>query len=108
MRHPIRRFKILRLLLIVTTIVILTSYSHAIVPLAEPSLPQRLALADLAVVGKVTALEPDLVNASPLLKIPGVGKIPYQVAVVSVQTSILGGDIPRQVRVGYVVLPSAT
>ncbi len=108
MRRPITRFSFFRLFLIVTTIVILTSYTRAIVPLAEPSLPQRLALADLAVVGKVTALEPDLVNASPLLKIPGVGKIPYQVAVVSVQTSILGEDIPRQVRVGYVVLPSAT
>ncbi|HEV2950001.1 MAG TPA: hypothetical protein VGX70_21670 [Gemmataceae bacterium] len=108
MRHPIRRFKLLRLLLIVMMIAVLTSYTRAIVPLAEPSLPQRLALADLVLVGKVTAMEPDLVNASPLLKISGVGKIPYQVAVVSVQTSILGGDIPRQVRVGYVVLPSAT
>ncbi len=108
MRRPITRFSFFRLFLIVTTIVILTSYSRAIVPLAEPSLPQRLALADLVVVGKVTALEPDLVQASPLLKIPGVGKIPYQVAVISMQTSILGGGSPRQLRVGYVVLPSAS
>src|SRR5262249_23699270 len=85
-----------------------TSASRAIVPLAEPSLPQRLALADLVLVGKVKALEPDLVNASPLLKIPGVGKIPYQVAVVSVQTPILGIKTPTRVRIGYVVLPSAT
>ena len=104
----ITRNELRRLLLIATTIGIGASPSRAIVPLAEPSLPQRLALADLVLVGKVTALEPDLVNASPLLKIPGVGKIPYQVAVISVQSPILGGNAPRQVRVGYVVLPSTT
>jgi hypothetical protein len=93
--------------LIATTIAISTSTSHAIVPLAEPSLAQRLALADMVLVGKVSGLEPELVHASPLLKIPGVGKIPYQVAVVSVATPILGGKAPSQVRVGYVVLSSA-
>jgi hypothetical protein len=65
-------------------------------------------LADLVLVGRVTALEPDLVEASPLLKVPRVNKIPYQVAVVSIQTPILGIKTPRQIRVGYVVLPSAT
>src|SRR5436309_6767813 len=64
--------------------------ARGIVPLAEPSLPQRTALADLVLVGKVIALEADLVEASPLLKIPGVGKISYQIAIVSVQTPILG------------------
>jgi hypothetical protein len=97
-----------RMVLIVVAMAISASASHAIVPLAEPSLAQRLALADVVLVGKVTALEPDLVHASPLLKIPGVGKIPYQVADVSVQTPILGIKTTTQVRVGYVVLPSAT
>lgn len=82
--------------------------AHGIVPLAEPSLPQRTALADLVLVGKVTALEPDLVKAFPLLKIPRVGKIPYQIAVVSVQTSLLGMKTPGEIRVGYVVLPSVS
>jgi hypothetical protein len=82
--------------------------AHGIIPLAEPSLPQRTALADLVLVGKVTALEPDLLNASPLLKIPRVGKIPYQIAVVSVQTSLRGMKTPGEIRVGYVVLPSAS
>src|SRR5207244_9780881 len=41
-------------------------------------------------------------------KIPRVGKIPYQIAVVSVQTPILGMKTSDQIRVGYVVLPSAT
>ena len=81
---------------------------RGIVPLAEPSLPQRVALADLVLMGKVTALEADLVEASPLLKIPRVGKIPYQIAVVSVETPILGMKTPGQIRVGYVVLPSAS
>jgi hypothetical protein len=82
--------------------------AHGIVPLAEPSLPQRTALADLVLVGKVAAMELDLVDASPLLKIPRVGKIPYQIAVVSVQTSLLGMKTPGEIRVGYVVLPSAS
>src|SRR5438128_1534249 len=81
--------------------------ARGIVPLAEPSLPQRTALADLIVVGKVTALEPDLIEASPLLKIPGVGKVPYQIAIVPLQTPVLGPKTPEQIRVGYVVLPSA-
>jgi hypothetical protein len=95
-------------LLIVITAAIWTSPSRAIVPLAEPSLPQRVALAEFVLVGKVKTLESDLVNASPLLRIPGVGKIPFQVAVISVRTSILGTKNLTQVRVGYVVLPSAS
>ena len=82
--------------------------AHGIVPLAEPSLPQRTSLADLVLVGKVAAMESALVEASPLLKIPRVGKIPYQIAVVSVQIPILGKKTPGQIRVGYVVLPSAS
>jgi hypothetical protein len=97
-----------RWVLIVVVVVFFSSYSHGIVPLAEPSLPQRVALADLVVIGKVTALEPDLVDTTPLLKIPRVSKIPYQIAVVTVQTPILGAKTPAQVRVGYVVLPSNT
>src|SRR5260370_36665420 len=84
------------------------SQAPGIVPLAEPSLPHRVALADLVVIGKVTALETDLVDAAPLLKIPRLSKIPYQIAVVTVQTPILGAKTPAQVRVGYVVLPSNT
>jgi hypothetical protein len=89
-------------------LIIKVDTARAIVPLVEPSLPQRTALADLVVVGKVTGLDADLVEAPPLLKIPRVGKIPYQVAVVSVQTLILGMKTPGQIRVGYVVLPSAS
>ena len=102
------RTKSFKSFLIVMVIALLTGQSRGIVPLAEPPIPQRVALADLVVVGKVTALEPDLVDATPLLKIPRVGKIPYQIAVVSVQTPILGLKTPGELRVGYVVLPSAT
>ena len=88
------RTKSFKSFLIVMVIALLTGQSRGIVPLAEPPIPQRVALADLVVVGKVTALEPDLVDATPLLKIPRVGKIPYQIAVVSVQTPILGLKTP--------------
>lgn len=106
MRPLLRKLETFQLVLIVITISASASRSRGIVPLAEPSLPQRVALADLVVIGKVTALEPDLVDASPLLKIPRVGKIPYRIAVVSVQTPIFGSKTPTQLRVGYVVLPS--
>lgn len=95
-------------LAIVGVLVVRVGLTWGIVPLAEPSLPQRTALADLVLVGKVISFEQDLVEASPLLKIPRVNKIPYQVAIVSVQTPILGIKTPSQIRIGYVVLPSAT
>jgi hypothetical protein len=35
------------------------------------------------------------------------GKIPYQIAVISVQDKLLGAKTPAQIRVAYVVLPSS-
>jgi hypothetical protein len=95
-------------LAVTAALIVEINRARAIVPLAEPSLPQRTALADLVVIGKVTGLEPDSVDGSPLLKIPGVGKIPYQIAVISVQTQLPGMKTAGQIRVGYVVLASAS
>ncbi len=65
---------------------------RAVVPLTAPPIPKRVALADLIVVGKVTAIEDDLVEASPLVKIPGVSnKVSFRVAVVIVDSALLGG-----------------
>lgn len=108
MRPLLKKIEIFRLVLVVTIIAVWIGLAHCIVPLAEPSLPQRVALADLVMVGKVTALEPDLVDASPILNIPRVNKIPYQIGVVSVQNCIFGAKTLGEVRVGYVVLPSTT
>jgi hypothetical protein len=65
---------------------------RAVVPLTAPPVPKRVALADVVVVGKVTAIESDLVEASPLLKIPGVSnKVSFRVAVVTIDSVLLGG-----------------
>jgi hypothetical protein len=74
----------------------------SVVPLVAPPVPKRVALADLVVVGKVTAVEDDLVDASPLVKIPGVSKtVSYRVVVVTIDSTLLGGKKDAtKVRVG--------
>jgi hypothetical protein len=91
-----------RLLLSVLALLGGAGLARAVVPTTKPPIPQRVALADVVIVGKITALEERLIYAAPLLKIPGIGKIPYQIAVVSVQSSIIGGKEPKDLRVGYV------
>jgi hypothetical protein len=79
----------------------------AVVPLTAPPIPKRVALADLVVVGKVTAMEDDLVDASPPLKIPGASNtVSYRVAVVTIDSVLVGGkkDVTK-VRVGVVQPP---
>jgi hypothetical protein len=74
----------------------------AVVPLTAPPIPKRVALADLVLVGKVTAVEDNLVDASPLMKIPGVStKVSYRVAVVTLDAALLGGKKDQtKIRVG--------
>src|SRR5215471_1393560 len=80
----------------------------AIVPLTAPPLPARVALADLIALGKVTAVEDDWVEAAPLVKIPGVTKkVPFRIAVVSIQSPILGADKLERVRVAFTPPPAA-
>jgi hypothetical protein len=79
--------------------------AQAGVPIAEPTLAQRVALADCVVVGKVTSLEPELVEAASLLKIPGARKVTYQIAVVAVRKVVRGPKELTQVRVGFIPPP---
>ena len=74
----------------------------AVVPLVAPPVPKRVALADLVVVGKVTAIEDDLVEAPPLLKIPGVSKkVSYRVASLTIDSALLGGkEGDTKIRIG--------
>jgi hypothetical protein len=74
----------------------------SVVPLVAPPVPKRVALADLVVVGKVMAVEDDLVDASPLVRIPGVSKnVSYRVVVVTIESTLLGGKKDAtKVRVG--------
>jgi hypothetical protein len=79
----------------------------AVVPLTAPPLPERVALADLIALGKVTAVEEDLVEAAPLVKIPGVTKkVSYRLAVVSIQSPLLGAEKSERIRVAFAPPPA--
>jgi hypothetical protein len=68
-------------------------------------LPERVALADCVVVGKVTGFEPDRVSASPLLKIRNAPKVQFQIAIVTSESKILAAKDNGPLRVGF--LPPA-
>ena len=64
---------------------------------------QKLVSADAVVVGKVTAIEKDLVDATPS---PGVkDKITYKVAVLKVESGLIGATNATHVKVGFVPPP---
>src|ERR1700687_2921437 len=90
--------------ILLSTVLGLTASSTvwAVVPLVAPPVPRRVALADLVVVGKITAIEDELVEAAPPLKIPGVSQtVSYRVVVVTVDSALLGGKKEEtRVRVG--------
>src|SRR5438132_4746456 len=96
-----QRYRIVWLTLMITAIP-----ARAVVPLTAPSVPERVALADLIALGKVTAIEDALVEASPLVKIPGVTKkVSYRIAVVAIDKPLLGTEDGKRIRVGF--LPPA-
>jgi tetratricopeptide (TPR) repeat protein len=69
-------------------------------PIPEPPIAQRVALADAIVVGQVTAVEGDPVEAFPLLKVRGGRKVPFTIAQVRVDRVLLGPADLGRVRVG--------
>ena len=88
-------------------LITVTGRAGAIVPLTAPPLPARVALADLIALGKVTAIEDGVVEAAPLVKIPGVTKkVPFRIAVVSIQSPIQGADKLERVRVAFTPPPT--
>src|SRR5262249_18014545 len=96
------RLAFVRLVLALLVLAICANPARAIVPLTAPPLPERVALADLIALGKVTAIENDLVEAAPLGKIPGVrNKVSYRIAVVSIQSALWGAERVERVRVAF-------
>jgi hypothetical protein len=64
-------------------------------------------LADLIALGKVTAIEDEPVKAAPLVKIPGVtNKVTFRIAVVTIESPILGADKLERVRVAFAPPPA--
>lgn len=74
-------------------------------PRPEPPLPQRVALADCVIVGKVTNVPADPVHAFALPKIAGAPKVAHQMAVVGIDSVVLGATDVRELRVGFIAPP---
>lgn len=68
-----------------------------IAPVA-PNPKQQAAQAEMIVIGKVTEIEKDTVDYSPVKDGP---KIPYKIAVLKIQESIIGATGLTQLRVGF-------
>lgn len=66
-------------------------------PIVLPTLTRAVA-ADAVVVGKVTSIEKDPIEASPF---PGADKVPYTVAVVEIETPLAGIKNLTHVKVGF-------
>jgi hypothetical protein len=67
--------------------------------------PQRALTADVVIVGKVTAIEKDTIDAEPF---PGSKqKVAYKVAVVKIETGLAGANAVTHVKIGFVPPPKA-
>jgi tetratricopeptide (TPR) repeat protein len=73
--------------------------ARAAYPTPEPPIAMRVALADAIVVGSVTKMEEELVQASPLLKVPGGPLVSFKILQVG-SDRVLLGQVGEQVRVG--------
>jgi tetratricopeptide (TPR) repeat protein len=69
-------------------------------PIPEPPVPQRVAPADAVVVGTVAEIEPQPVQAFPLLRVPGGPRVSFTIAQVRVDRVLLGPAGLERVRVG--------
>ncbi len=74
-------------------------------PRPEPPIPERVALAECVIVGKVTSVAADPVHAFALPKIAGARKVPHQVAVVRIDSVVVGAKDLRQLRAGFIAPP---
>lgn len=66
---------------------------------------QRALTADAVVVGKVTAIEKETVEATPFPGAPN--KLQYKIAVVQVETALAGANNITHIKVGFIPLPAA-
>jgi hypothetical protein len=84
--------------------VLVSGSARALVaPMKSPT--QRAITADVVVVGKVTAIEKDTVEAAPFPGAPN--KVAYKVAVVKIETPLAGANNLTHLKVGFVPQPPA-
>jgi hypothetical protein len=81
----------------------LAAEAKALVAIRITTPAERVLSSECIVVGKVTAIEKEEVSASQYPK--NTNKVNYQVAVIKVSESLLGGKGVTQIRVGFVPTP---
>ena len=64
---------------------------------------QRVLTAEVVVIGKVTAIEKEAVEAAPFVDAPN--KVAYKIAVVKVETALAGADNITHLKVGFIPPP---
>jgi hypothetical protein len=101
-------FRMTALLVAVTG---LPAWGETLVGPPTPKPAELAAIADVVVIGKVVEVEPDAVDAPPYAGAPADVKVPFKVAVVKVDETLIGGGRTR-FRVGFpadapVALPPA-
>jgi tetratricopeptide (TPR) repeat protein len=74
--------------------------ARAGIPTPEPPIPQRVALADAVVVGRVAGIEEAPVQAFPVLKVRGGARVSFRMAQVRIDRVLLGRAGPERLRVG--------
>lgn len=66
---------------------------------------QRAITADAVVIGKVTSIEKDMIEAKPFVGSPN--KVAYKVAVVKIETALAGVKDVTHIKVGFIPAPPA-
>jgi hypothetical protein len=92
-----RRF--LRAVAAAFTLAVGSAGSVSAVAIVQKSPVQRAISADVVVVGKVSAIEKDLVEVT---QAPGAPKLAYKIAVVKIEAALAGADGLTHIKVGFV------
>lgn len=98
--------RLLAAFLVAAAVVALTASAATALKIAMKPPTQRAVTADAIVVGKVTAVEKDAVEAAPFPGAPN--KVLHKVAVVKVESSLAGAGNVTHLKVAFVPPPAST
>ncbi|MBA4190413.1 MAG: hypothetical protein C0467_20690 [Planctomycetaceae bacterium] len=92
-----------RAAIVIALVAALVSTADAKLMIAPSPPAKRAIMADVVVVGKVTSIEKDLVQAAPY---PGAKeKVGFQIAIVKIDTGLIGADKLKEIKVGIIPPP---
>jgi hypothetical protein len=75
------------------------------IPTIPPPLAQRVAVSDLVVLGNLTAMDAEPVQASPFFKFAAAPKMTFRVGTLRVESVVSGNGKAGELRVGYAMPP---